>query len=217
MAAQPSPTTANQNIQTIAVLPLSGTTVTATVPPSTSGVAVVDGTTLTFRHEGITLSDGEVFSLGFDGLVASTTTASYEYVSFSGSPSVRFDSTRHPMGTSVVVTETSSVLPPDTPLTATTSSSSGSGMGSTRASSSGSSSPTSSSASSSGTESSSGSMTTPASSTSGAQVGAGNTNAAPLTTNGGSGAPVQAPNVGFGGLFVAGLGLLVTFGAMVGL
>ncbi|KAF2169575.1 hypothetical protein M409DRAFT_52109 [Zasmidium cellare ATCC 36951] len=124
MAAQPSPTTSAQDIQTIAVLSLSGTTVTATVPPSTSGVAVVDGTTISFRHEGITLSDGEVFSLGFDGLVASTTTASYEYVSVPASQSVKYDSTRHPTGTSVVVTDSqdvTSTLPPDTPLLPTSS------------------------------------------------------------------------------------------------
>lgn len=124
MAAQPSPTSSNENVQTIAVLPLSGTTVTATVPRSTSGVAVVDGTTISFRQEGITLSNGQVFSLGFDGLVASTTTASYEYVRLSLSQSVRYDSTRHPSGMTVVLTysgDMGSTLPPDTPLLPTTS------------------------------------------------------------------------------------------------
>lgn len=135
MAAPPSPTSSTDNVQTIAVLPLSGTTVTATVPSSTSGVAVVDGTTISFRHEGITLSNGQVFSLGFDGLVASTTTASYEYVSLSTSQSVRYDSTRHPSGTSIVLTnsqDTSSTLPPDTPLLPTTSTGMTGGMGSSQ-------------------------------------------------------------------------------------
>lgn len=224
MAGQPSPTTSLDNVQTIAVLPLEGTTVTATVPQSTSGVAVVDGTTISFRHEGITLSDGEVFSLGFDGLVASTTTASYEYVS-NASPSVRYDSTRHPTGSTIILTNSqdmSSTLPPDTPLNPTTTSASSEGetqTPNTPLTSSGSQVTTSLTETSTGSGSeSTGSMTTnPSSSNSGAQEGPGQSNGAPLTTKGGSGAPAQAQNVGFGGLFVAGLGLLVTFGAMIGL
>lgn len=93
--------------KTIAILPLNGTTVTATAVPSTTFLAVVDGTTLSFRAEGITLSDGQVFSLGYDGLVDTTTTGKYQAVSADASitttttimttpPSVRYDSTRHP-------------------------------------------------------------------------------------------------------------------------
>ncbi|KAF7198237.1 hypothetical protein HII31_00593 [Pseudocercospora fuligena] len=66
---------------TIAILPLTGTTVTATAVPLTTGLAVVDGTTIAFRSDGITLSDGQVFSLGFDGLVDSSTTAKWTSVS----------------------------------------------------------------------------------------------------------------------------------------
>lgn len=92
--------------KTIAILPLNGTTVTATAVPSTTFLAVVDGTTLSFRAEGITLSDGQVFSLGYDGLVDTTTTGKFQAVSADATtttttimttpPSVRYDSTRHP-------------------------------------------------------------------------------------------------------------------------
>lgn len=93
--------------KTIAILPLNGTTVTATAVPSTSFLAVVDGTTISFRAEGITLSDGQVFSLGYDGLVDTTTTGKFQAVSADATtimttttaattPSVRYDSTRHP-------------------------------------------------------------------------------------------------------------------------
>lgn len=63
----------------VALLTLSSTTLTAYAIPSTTGLAVLadSGQTLTFRDEGITLSDGNVVSLGFDGLVQSTTTAMY--------------------------------------------------------------------------------------------------------------------------------------------
>lgn len=64
----------------VAVLTLSDTTLTAYAVPSTTGLAVLNGQTLTFRHEGITLSDGNVVSLGFNGLVESTTTATYAAV-----------------------------------------------------------------------------------------------------------------------------------------
>lgn len=60
-----------------AVLPESGTTLTAFEVPGTTGLAVLDGTTLTFRHEGVTLKNGEVVSACFNGLCDSTTTAEY--------------------------------------------------------------------------------------------------------------------------------------------
>ena len=64
----------------VAYLTLPDTTVTAIAVPGTTGLAVLQGSgeTLTFRAEGVTLSDGNVVSLGFDGLVESTTTAMYE-------------------------------------------------------------------------------------------------------------------------------------------
>lgn len=62
----------------VAYLSQSDTTLTAYAVPGTTGLAILDGDTLTFRGEGVTLSDGGVVSLGFDGLVESTTTATYE-------------------------------------------------------------------------------------------------------------------------------------------
>ncbi|KXT15508.1 hypothetical protein AC579_3413 [Pseudocercospora musae] len=70
---------------TIAILSLSGTTVAATAVPLTTGPAVADGTTIAFRSDGITLSDGQVFSLGFDGLVDGSTTAKWTSVSIATS------------------------------------------------------------------------------------------------------------------------------------
>ncbi|KAF2768584.1 hypothetical protein EJ03DRAFT_328234 [Teratosphaeria nubilosa] len=61
----------------VAILPLNGTTVTAWQVTGTTGLAVVDGTTLSFRQQGITLSNGVAISLGFYGLEDSTTTALY--------------------------------------------------------------------------------------------------------------------------------------------
>lgn len=63
----------------LALLTLPSTTLTAYAVPSTTGLAVLadSGSTLTFRGEGVTLPGGEVVSLGFDGLVVSTTTATY--------------------------------------------------------------------------------------------------------------------------------------------
>ena len=66
-----------------AVLTEQGTTVTALSVPGTTGLAVVDGSTISWRHEGVTLSNGDVVSIGFDGLVDSTTTASYQIVTVS--------------------------------------------------------------------------------------------------------------------------------------
>lgn len=72
--------TRNQIYTQAAELTLSGTTVTAYGVPSTTGIAVLadSGSTLSFRGEGVTLSDGNVVSLGLDGLVVSTTTALYQ-------------------------------------------------------------------------------------------------------------------------------------------
>lgn len=69
----------------IAVLTLSSTTLTAYAVPGTTGLAYLENggqaETLTFRAEGVTLSDGEVVSLGYDGLVVSTATATYSQIS----------------------------------------------------------------------------------------------------------------------------------------
>jgi hypothetical protein len=72
----------------VAVLTAGDTTITATQVSSTTGLAVVDGTTLTWRQQGITLSNGDVVSLGFNGLEDSTTTAFYEAITISGSSTV---------------------------------------------------------------------------------------------------------------------------------
>lgn len=63
------------------------TTITAYQIASTTGLAVVDGTTLTWRHEGITLGNGDVVSLGFNGLEDSTTTANYRVMTVTSSAS----------------------------------------------------------------------------------------------------------------------------------
>lgn len=67
------------NPTALALLTLPSTTLTAYAVPSTTGLAVLidSGSTLTFRGEGVTLPGGEVVSLGFNGLVESTTTATY--------------------------------------------------------------------------------------------------------------------------------------------
>ncbi|EME78064.1 uncharacterized protein MYCFIDRAFT_179509 [Pseudocercospora fijiensis CIRAD86] len=113
---------------TIAILPLTGMTVTATAVPPTTGLAVVDGTTNAFRSDGITLFDGQVFSLVFDGLVDSSTTAHWTSVSLSTSlPEAHQDLRRRqdtegastPKDRPIQVEEpqTSSV-PPDSPTNA---------------------------------------------------------------------------------------------------
>lgn len=67
-----------------AILTAGHTTITAYQIESTTGLAVVDGTTLTWRHnEGITLANGDVVSLGFNGLEDKTTTAMYEAITVS--------------------------------------------------------------------------------------------------------------------------------------
>lgn len=58
-----------------ALLTLPDTTVTALQVPGTMGQLVVDGTTLTWREEALTLSDGVVVSAGFNGLEDGSTTA----------------------------------------------------------------------------------------------------------------------------------------------
>ena len=74
-------TFASTNIQpsvtVAAVLTEPSTTVTAYEIPGTTSLAVIDGTTLEWRHQGITLANGDVISIGFNGLEDKTTTASY--------------------------------------------------------------------------------------------------------------------------------------------
>lgn len=74
----PSTSVAPSNI--IAILSANQTTLTASEVAGTTGLAVIDGTTLTWREQGITLSNGIAVSLGYNGLVDSTTTALYETV-----------------------------------------------------------------------------------------------------------------------------------------
>ncbi|KAK5172964.1 uncharacterized protein LTR77_003086 [Saxophila tyrrhenica] len=83
-AVSPSSTSYN----TAAFLTQSDTTVTAFQVPGggTTGLFVVDGTTLTFQQQdGITLSDGHVISAGSNGLEGAGTTA--EWRPIGGSPS----------------------------------------------------------------------------------------------------------------------------------
>ena len=70
-----------------AILTEHHTTLTAYRVENTTGLAVVDGTTLSFRHEGITLPNGVVVSLGFNGLEDSTTTANYQIITVSSGAS----------------------------------------------------------------------------------------------------------------------------------
>lgn len=70
-----------------AILTAGHTTITAYEVQSTTGLAVVDGTTLTRGGDGITLGNGAVVSLGANGLEDSTTTAFWEAVTVSASGS----------------------------------------------------------------------------------------------------------------------------------
>jgi len=74
------PTTVNTGWDVIATIPVGSSILTAFEIPSETGLAILDGTTLTWRQYGITLSDGVAVSLGYDGLVDSTTTGYYETV-----------------------------------------------------------------------------------------------------------------------------------------
>ena len=76
-------TSGGSNSYTIgAILTEAGahTTVTAIEVPGTTGLAVVDGTTLSWRHQGITLANGGVVSVGFNGLEDKTTTVAYSII-----------------------------------------------------------------------------------------------------------------------------------------
>ena len=59
------------------------TTITAYQVGSSAGLAVVDGTTLSYGQDGITLSNGDVVSVGLNGLVDNTTTANYQVITVS--------------------------------------------------------------------------------------------------------------------------------------
>lgn len=74
------PTTVNTGWDVIATIPVGNSILTAFEVPSETGLAILDGTTLTWRQYGITLSDGVAVSLGYDGLEDSTTTGYYETV-----------------------------------------------------------------------------------------------------------------------------------------
>lgn len=91
----PTPSTFTGPTQAaVAILTADHTTLTAYEVESTTGLAVVDGTTLTWRHGGITLADGEVVSLGFGGLEDSTTTDSYQVTAISGPTTVSLHQAR---------------------------------------------------------------------------------------------------------------------------
>lgn len=78
--------TTNDNPTQVAYLTQASTTLTAVAVPGTTGLAVIDDQTLTFRSQGITLSNGAVVSLGLDGLVQSTTTATFQPLTEVGVP-----------------------------------------------------------------------------------------------------------------------------------
>ena len=66
-----------------AVLTLGDQTVTAYEVPGTTGLGVVDGSTLSFRGQGYSFSDGNAVSMDFSGLVDSTATAAFSPLSAS--------------------------------------------------------------------------------------------------------------------------------------
>ncbi|KAK3720566.1 hypothetical protein LTR37_003615 [Vermiconidia calcicola] len=68
-----------------ALLTQSDTTVTGLQVPGTTGVLVVDGTTLTGGEDAITLDNGNFISAGFNGLEDATTTANYQAITVNGS------------------------------------------------------------------------------------------------------------------------------------
>lgn len=63
--------------KTGAILTEKDTTVTALEVPNTTGLAVVDGTTYSFRGSGLTLPNGDVVSVLFDGIGDKKTTDTY--------------------------------------------------------------------------------------------------------------------------------------------
>jgi hypothetical protein len=78
------PTTSGEPSNLFATLTVpSLTTITASAVAGTTGLGVVDGTTLVWRSKALTLSDGVEVSVGLDGLEDSTTTARYGTVSVS--------------------------------------------------------------------------------------------------------------------------------------
>lgn len=62
---------------TAAILTEPATTVTAFEVSGTSGLAVIGGTTYSFRGPGLTLHNGDVVSVLFDGIADKTTTDTY--------------------------------------------------------------------------------------------------------------------------------------------
>ena len=67
-----------------ALLTESDTTITAFKVAGTTGLEVVDGTTLQWRQGGITLANGDVISAGFYGLEDRTTTADFQLIAITG-------------------------------------------------------------------------------------------------------------------------------------
>ena len=67
-----------------AILTESDTTITAFQVPGTTGLEVVDGTTLEWRHAGITIANGDVISAEFNGLGDRTTTAEFAPITLTG-------------------------------------------------------------------------------------------------------------------------------------
>ncbi len=80
-------TTTGPSYSVAAILTESDTTVTAFQVSGTTGLFLVDNTTLTYHGEPLTLSDGNVISAGFNGLKDSTTTANLAPITVNASVS----------------------------------------------------------------------------------------------------------------------------------
>lgn len=93
--------------ETVAIYSGSSTTVTATKIGTLE--AMILGTTLTFRNDAITLADGAVLSVGWDGLIESTATQTWTTVPISATSS---PSLLHPPVPTVNGTSVSAATPP---------------------------------------------------------------------------------------------------------
>jgi len=146
------PTTVNTGWDVIATIPVGSSILTAFEIPSETGLAILDGTTLTWRQYGITLSDGVAVSLGYDGLVDSTTTGYYETVTGLTTPIAGMTSSPKSLQTTTTNTSVSTQTSVTGPSVTHTVASSTSAVASSSSSSSSSASASSSSSSSSGAQ-----------------------------------------------------------------
>ena len=86
-----------------------GSVVTALSVAGTTGVVFIEGTTLSWRHNGITLDNGDVVSVVFDGIADSTTTADYQEITL-GANSASASNDIVTMYTTTLTTETVPVV-----------------------------------------------------------------------------------------------------------